>query len=316
MGVRARRDLLLALLPLAVAIVVMLAAFDIIPAGLADLLQRAWPGLFVAGGLALLLRGRIPLASLIAVILTSSLVGGIAFAAYTMRADEPRTDQQITIEQEIDDDITLVVVNVSVLDTDVTIVRGTGDTLEVGGQFVGSTETQINQTSSDAVATTLEFFVEEVPSNQFPLLEAVGRGSLSLELPADIGIAVNLVVNEGEVTLNLSDLQLERLTLQLDRGDALITLPEYQPRSLDPEERPGEIAVDSGDVTIFVPDSVDARVAFDRRGSGIQPERDAAYIQAVDGVDGVLRRDVENADVRVFYNVLVPDGLLRLEVNR
>jgi len=72
--------------------------------------------------------------------------------------------------------------------------------------------------------------VREVRPNTFPLLSAVGRGQLRLELPADLPLDVNFNGVQGSFSLNMSGLALERLNMDAQNGSVLVTLPEYDPR--------------------------------------------------------------------------------------
>ncbi|MFW5691999.1 MAG: hypothetical protein ACOCX3_01470 [Chloroflexota bacterium] len=316
MRIRRRTNLLWGIIPFAVGVTLLLNGVEAIPEGLYDVLQRAWPALLVVIGLGLLLRERVPFGSAAAVVITGGLVAGMVFVAYSDRSGQVRDDLRVAIAESVGDDITLLVVNLRMLDADLTLVRGDEREDGVTGTFIGSTESEISTQVNDSGAGTLEITIEETKPSQFPLLEAVGRGTLSVEIPPEVSVAVNVVVDDGLVTLNLGDVELERLTLNLNIGDAVVTLPAFQPRSLDPVERPGELIVRNGELTIFVPDEIDARIAFDRRGGGIAPVYDPAYIVQVDNVDGILRRDVESADIRLYYEVIIPDGVLTLEVIR
>jgi hypothetical protein len=309
-----QRNLIWGLIPLVVGGVLLFDALDLLPNGLSDFLWRAWPVIIIITGLIWLLRGRIPLGSVAAIGLAGLTVAGVAVAAYTSREGQIRTENVIEIEQTIDDAVTLLVINVDLLDTDLTITRG--DSREITGEFVGSEESVVEPVYIDDSGATVEYFIEENKPGQFPMLEAIGRGTLDLNVPTDVNVAVNVIVADGLVTLNLSDLQLERLTLTLDQGDAAVTLPAYQPRSLDPAERPGEIIIRDGDLIMIVPDSVDARLAFDRQNSGIPVVYDPAYIDQRDNVDGILRREIESSEIRLYYDILISSGILTLEVNR
>lgn len=313
---RRRTDLLLALLPLLVGVVLLLHSLDALPEGLYDLLARAWPGLLVFLGAALLLRGRVRFGGLLAAVLSGLLVAGVGYFAFSQRVDDVRSDQVIDVTVPLAEDVELLIVNVELRDSDLQIAPALADQRAISGQFVGSSESEITQQQDSAAIGTLEYTISERKPNQFPLLEAIGRGRLRLEIPQDVDVLVNIAVQDGDVTLSLNDLNLERVTLDLDAGDAILTLPAHRPERVDSQERPSDLTLGSGDLTLLVPDNIDVRVNFDRRGSGIEPERDPAYIQTVEGVDGVLRRDVENADIRLFVNVTIPAGLLTLTVNR
>ncbi len=302
-------------IPVGIASVLMLYTLEAIPPGLFDLLTRAWPILLILVGLLLLLRGRMPLGGLVALGISAALVGGVATIAYSTRASQERTENEIRISQSIDSSATLLVINVVVNNTDFTLRRAT-EARMVNGVFTGSAESDIVTTFNDEFELTVEYTIRETQPSQFPLLAAVGRGAMVLDIPADIAVALNIVVGEGLTTLNLSDLQLERLTLELDNGNAAITLPNYQPRSLDPAERPGDLTVRRGNLTLLAPNEIDVRVSFDRRGSGTPVQYDALYIDQRDDVDGILRREVESSDVRLFFDVTIPRGQLRLDVIR
>jgi len=98
-------------------------------------------------------------------------------------------------------------------------------------------------------------------------------------------------------------------------GDVLVTLPEYEPQSPNAADEPGRITVSNGDLTVVVPDNVNARLVFDRRGNNVDPEFPPLYIEQRDGVDGVLRRDNEAGEFTLTYEVTIPSGLLRLDVS-
>lgn len=302
-------------IPVGVAVALWLDALAIIPPGLSDLLARAWPGLLVLVGLLLLLRGRLPLGGVVAFALAGLLVAGVATFAYTSRAGQERTENQVEIAQTIGDAATLLVVNVVLGDTDFTLRRST-EARRISGTYTGSPESDIITTYDDDFDLTVEYTIEQTRPAQFPMLTGVGRGRMVLDVPADIAVAINVVVDDGLVTLNAGDLQLERLTLDVQRGDAAVTLPAYQPLSLSAAERPGSLVVERGNLTLLTPNEIDVRVAFDRRGSGTPVQYDAAYIDQRDDVDGILRREVESADVRLFFDVVIPRGQLRLDVLR
>ena len=316
MLVKRRTNIIWGLLAFGIALMVLLYNLEVIPAGLYDWLSRSWPILLVVTGLIWLLRGRIPLGSIAAVALSGAMLGGVGLVAYSNQVDERRTENEVTLTQEISDEATLVVVNVNLINTDFTLQHGTGDA--ISGTFTGSAESEIVANYDDSGVVTVEYTIDETQPNQFPRLDAIGRGTFDLRIPEmdNREVAINVTLDDGLVTLNLSDLPLRLLTLNLENGNAVVTLPEYQPILFDPAERPGQLTVNNGDLTIIVPDDIDARVIFDRRGSGIEPEFDGAYINQRDLSDGILRRDVESAEIRLYYEVVIPRGTLRLEVDR
>jgi hypothetical protein len=291
-----------------------LRAFDVFPAGVSDILARALPALLILAGLSLLLPGRIPLGNLVALILTVALVGGVTMVAYSSRETQQREDQQLPIEQAIDSSVTLLAVNVSTLDADVEIFRSENAEKIIAGEFVGSTESHISITYNEQGDGSAEFTLNEEKSADFPLLEAVGRGRLRLEIPADVGVALAFAGENGNVTLNMSDLSLERLNIELDSGNAVVTLPEYQPLSPNAAERPGQLIVNNGTITLFVPATVSATLELNRGGNNIRPEFDPSYILIDDGADGTLeKREVGEDEIQLFYEITAPRGLITLQ---
>ena len=288
--------------------VLLLHGLEAIPEGLYDLLSRAWSGILVLIGLVLLLRGRIPFSTIVATALSVILVGAIAFTAYNSRVNQTRDDQQIAINQPIDDVISLLVINVDMSTTDISLLPGSQNA-RVTGTFAGSTESEINVQYNDSAGSTAEMTIEETASTQFPLLEAIGRGTLELEVPTGIAVVINVVNQNGRVTMSLSDLQLELLTLRLEHGDAVVTLPSHIPISLDPQERPSQLTVQNGSIIIFVPDELDAQFELNR-GSN-RPDFPASYLLVDDGADGTLqKRGV--SDFSMYYEVTVPTGSITL----
>lgn len=307
------RNIVWGLAAVAVALVVLLRALDAIPDGIYDIAQRGWPGLLVLVGLTVLLRRRLPFGSLVALVVSLGVVAGVASLAYSNRADRVVDDQQIEIDQTIDSSVSLLAVNVQIADTDIEIAPGEDNTIT--GMFAGSTRSEIVLVYDERDDGTAEFTLREDQDDQLPTLDAVGRGTLSLKLPPNIAIALAFRGDDGDVTLNLSDVALERLSLEVDLGDALVTLPDYAPRSPNADEQPGQLIAHNGDVALFVPENVSARLELNRNGNDIRPEFDPAYILIDDGADGTLeKRTVGEDDISLFYEVTAPRGLISLTV--
>lgn len=302
------------LIPLGVVGVLLFNALGSIPDGLYDLIVRSSPVLILLVGLILLLRGRVPFGGLVALVLSVMIVGGVATYAYSSRTDQERTENQITFEQALDESVTLLVINVDVNQTQLTLRSRSDNQRTVSGVYLGSEESDLAVNFDESSSPTVEYTIVEEKSEQFPRLTSVGRGNITVDVPSNIAVALNIVVDDGLITLSLSDLQLERLTLDVQRGDAAINLPNYQPVSLNPSERPNEITIQNGNLTLLVPNEIDTRVAFDRRGSGTPVQYDLLYIDQRDTVDGILRREIETSDVRLYFEVLIPRGQLRLDV--
>lgn len=300
---------------LAVALIFFVITLDLLPNGLEDLMTRAWPAILIILGLSFLLRGRVAISGLISIVVSLGLVAGVALVAYSSRATQFRDDQQLTISQPIEDDITLLAVNVDTLSTDVEILAGTQNDV-ITGEFVGSAESDIILTYEAFADGRAEFTLLEQQSGQFPMLEAVGRGTLRLELPPQIGLAIAFTGQEAETTFNLNDTELERLSFTLESGDVLVTLPDHEPRSPNAQDDPGELVVENGDIVIIVPEGVAARLELNRGGNNIRPIFDERYILIDDGADGTIeKRDVDEGDVPLFYEITAPGGQITLQVS-
>lgn len=313
MTLQRRMGVLVGLAAVLVAAALLLRALGTIPAGLDDVLGRAWPGLLILLGLGLLLPERLPLASVIVLGVSGALIAGVAFVAYTSRASQTRDDQRVPIDQAIGPDITLLVINVRVLDTDIDVLSSGGR--RIGGEFAGGYASQIDLSYSEADDARAEFTLAEVKPDQLPRLEAVGRGTLRLEVPEDVAVALVIDGQDGMATLNLSTLALERLVMSLNRGDALVNLPAYQPLAANAPDQPGLLTVRDGNLTVIVPPAVAMRMELDRGGNNIRPQFDDSYILIDDGADGTLeKRAAGPGDVELNYEVTVPRGQIRLQI--
>jgi len=258
------------------------------------------------------LRGRVPFGAGIALVLTVALVAGIAAYAFSTRSQERREDYRETIAQPVDPGLGLLRVRVSTLATDVELLRSVTPDF-VAGEFVGSNESQFTIAYEDLGDGSATLTLREAPRDALPLLEAVGRGALRLELPADVPLDVELVAANGNVALNMGETQVERLNLDLAQGDALVTLPDYRPVSSGQNQSQGTLAVRDGIITVVVPASVAARLELDRGGSGLEPEYDPSLYNFL--FNRVLEsRTIEQAETIVQYAIVAPRGRIRLDI--
>jgi hypothetical protein len=307
-----RTNLLWGLVLVAVSLVLVLRALNAIPEGVYDILSRAWPVLLVLAGLSALLRDRLPFGSFLALVLCVALVGGLTAMAFSSRATQPREDYQAPVAQIVGEDVSLLVVDITTLSTDVEVLRVLGDARSISGQFTGSSESHIETEYTEEDGGRAVFRLIETQPNQFPLLEAIGRGRLRLELPADLALDVVFRGTSGLATFNLAELALERLNIVLDKGDALVTLPEYKPLSPTAAQQPGNLTVREGNVTIFVPSGVAARFELNRGGNGVLPQFPDPVYFYLQG-DILQSRAFDNADIQLRYVITAPRGLIRVE---
>jgi hypothetical protein len=306
MRVRRRTNLLWGLALLAVAVVLTLRALDLIPASIFDLLMRAWPALLVLAGLSIILRPRVPLGSLLALVVTAALVGGVASYAFSARATQQRDDYREPVLQAVGPNVTLLRIQVRTLATDIELLRRLGTDRVVTGQFVGSPESRVEVTYNETDVAA-DLVITERQANEFPMLETMGRGVLRLELPPDLPVDIDLSGLDGSATLNMNGVAVERMNLDLHRGDALVTLPVYDPLASAPGDSLGTLAVRDGNITLFIDPQVAARLELNRGGSGINPAFDANIYNYLVG-DVLESRSIETAAITVRYTITAPRG--------
>lgn len=299
------------LMAVAVAGLLLLAAANVLPTGAVDILQRSWGALLILAGLFLLLGKRIPLGSVAAIVITLVLVAGVATLAYSSRAGEQRDDQVQTVEAALDAGVSLLQVDVTALTTDIEIGLSNTDRTITGG-FTGSRQSTVRSEYVEDGSGLGVYTFEEAKSPDLPRLDEVGRGTLRLQMPADVPLDIVVRGQSGSVTLNLSGTELERLNLELANGDALITMPEYEPRSQAALAQPGTLTVSNGAITLVIPEGVAGRFELDRGSSGIAPQFDETIYEYIGGV--LLEdRNFTSADQVIRYVIVAPRGLIRIE---
>jgi len=249
------------LLVIALGAVALAQALGAFPPTVADLINRAWPIVLVIAGLALLLGQAGPLgrfAPLIAVIAGAALLGVIVALAYTTRAATERTDNTVQITQPLEGPVDLLRVVVRSLDTTVEISPRVPDEQRViTAEFIGSAESVIASDFATGEEGVTTFTLEETRPNAIPALETIGRGRLRIELPLGVPVALDFTNGSGTVSLNLLGLDVRRLDVIMQEGDLLLSLPKS---SFD---RPGEIYLARGDVSVFVPEDIGLAVMAD-----------------------------------------------------
>jgi len=315
MKARRQTNLLWGIVLLAVAIIFLLRALGQLPDGIFDLITRAWPSLLVLAGLSVFLRGRVPLGAGIALVLTAVLVGGMAAYSFSVRAEQQREDNRVEFAQPLGAGITLLRVRVQTLATSVDVVAS----LEQGtisGEFLGSTESDIQVDYVEVGDGTATFTLSETQPAGFPRLAAIGRGALRLQLPPEIPADIEFIGAAGDATMDARDIFVERLNINLAEGDVLVTLPEYDPQGSPDDATLGGWVVQDGNITVVIPPLVAARLELDRGLSGIQPQYDpTVYNLLATGTTGALEaRNFDSAAIRVRYNITAPRGQIRLEV--
>lgn len=301
------------------SVLVLLGAVGIIPPGLMDVLLRAAPALLIFFGLWIVLRDRVAAGSIVAVIVAVALAGGVAGLAFTSRVNEQRTENEVAVNQEIESEISLIQINVETLDSDVQfLARADGDRA-ISATYTGSIEHDLtsNYTNDGSGLATLT--LREQRLSDYPLLESIGRGALRVELPEDVAVSVSYSGDRSTATFDMDELNLERLNIDLETGDVLVTLPAYQPLSPTVQENPGVWRVDDGNITARVPEDVGARFELSQSSNTLplpgQNYNDLYFLVQVVGVNNwiLMSQGYEGYDVRLNYIVHAPDGRLVVE---
>ena len=310
--VRRRTNLLWGLVVLALALLLLARALGSIPDGMFDLILRAWPALLLLAGLSFLLRERVPFGQGIALVLSAIVAVVIVSQAYSTRATQQRADNHQTITQALGSNLTLLRLRVQTLSTDIDLLGTPTDS--VNGTFVGSSDNHIDvsyaETSDNSATLTLH---EIRQSGDFPMLETMGRGTLHLELPPNVPLDVEFVGQDGSVVLNMGGTALERLNITSVHGDVVVTLPEYRPLLSQPSDSLGTLTVGDGNLALFIPQAVGARLEMDLGGSGIKPEYDPNVYNYLVG-DVLEARNIETASIVMHYALHVAHGRIRVEV--
>ncbi|HYO89838.1 MAG TPA: hypothetical protein VER79_14410 [Candidatus Limnocylindrales bacterium] len=296
---------------LLIAVYMLLLSLGLVPAGIQDLVGRAWPALLVLAGLSIVLRGRVPFSRLIAVAITAVAAVGIGLVAFQSQASQPSQATQQAIQQAIAPDLALLRVRVNLIAADVQVLSGlTAEIMK--GQFTGSAASRIDVTYVESADRSGTLTITEMRPEGLPPLDQLGRGVLELELPPDVPLDVQFVGADGNATFNLNDVALERLNVDATGGDLVVTLPAYQPQLVPQGETNGTLTAATGSLTLFVPSSVAARLELNRGGSGIEPQFDPAQYNYLVG-DVLESRTIDTAPFYLTYTLNAPHGLIRVE---
>ncbi len=309
MRVQRRTNFVFGAVIFAAVLVVAANLLNVLPPGLFDLVVRAAPALLILAGISFVLRDRVPLSGVIALVIALAAVGVIAFTSYSDRAGRLSNATQQTVSESVSDSITLLRVNVETLMTEVELITGVNADRTINGVFAGAAANTIDVQYAENNDNTANLTVLEMQATGFPDLTDVGRGTFRLELPPEIPLDIQFIGADGAVTLNMSGLALERLNLEAGNGSVVITLPDYNPLFSQPEDTLGEIAVRGGDLTLFIPRAVSGQ--FDLNTAS-DPDYDPSIYNLL--ANGVLEaRDLVVADKVVRYTLTVPRGSTRIE---
>lgn len=308
------------------AIVLLLGTLEALPTGIYDIARRSWPALLVLVGLDVLLRYRVRrISGIIALAVSAALIFGAASFAYNSRLDQKRTENQVVITipneeahnlAQISPEVTTLQIDLRTLDTDVVVSVVEDETRAIRGEFVGGNNSSLELVYEESGSLATVRIIESSVSD-FPTLENLGRADLRLQIPRDLALGMAFEGDHGTANFDMAALNLERLNLTLISGDALVTIPAYQPLSPSVLERPGNWSIRDGNLTVTVPEAVGARFLIARSGNrepvAGQTYDDLLYRVELDGDDYVLiARQFENSEIQVTYRVDVSGGSLRV----
>jgi phage shock protein PspC (stress-responsive transcriptional regulator) len=297
----------------ALAVTLLLATLGALPAGTEDILWRSAGGVLVFVGFSILLRDRVALGSVLALGISAALVVGMAAFAYSTRINEQRTDNVIDQTFELNDDITTLQLNLTTLDTDVSVAAAAPGERSVTLRFVGSLASAIETTfdESGALATLT---LTETRGEGLPSLEDIGRGSIILGLPEGVAIATAFRGSSGQANFNMGSLNLERLNADLSRGDLLITFPVYQPLSPSVAESPGEIIVRDGNLRMVAVPEVGGQFLINK-ATNQRPIFDDLLYALEDNLNEwlLIARQYTTSSAKIRYILTVPRGQIRLD---
>jgi hypothetical protein len=267
-------------------------------------LARAWPALLVLAGLSIILRSRVGFGSGIALIISLIVAGGIAALGFSSRATQQRSDYQEPLAQVIAPSVTVLRLQIRSLATDIELLPRSGAERQVTGEFAGSAESRV-EVVYDEVGVDANLTITERQASQFPRLENIGRGTLRIELPLDLPLDIDIQGASGTVTLNTVGLSVERMNLNLLSGDALVTLPQYDPLMSGPEDTLGTLAARDGDLTLLIDLDLAAQLELD---VGARPIYDPNFYNYLSDLNRLEARNINVAEIIVRYAVSAPKG--------
>ncbi|MCU0511528.1 MAG: PspC domain-containing protein [Anaerolineae bacterium] len=300
--------LALALLPA----LLLAGTLQIIPAGLYDLLLRAAPVLLFFFGASLLMQRRVPAGGLLALLVSAGLAAGVAWYAYAGRVDTVLDENQVTVSDAIPAGVTTLQMNIEVLATEIRFGAAAPGTRTITVRFSGSQESVLEHSFSDDGSGLATFTLRETRPNPYPRLESVGRGVMTVDVPAGIATSIAFAGESGNATFDLSLVNLERLNVDLAQGDALVTLPAYQPLSPGVAQNPGELAVQNGDLRIVLPAAAAGRFSIAPNSSPAIDE--TRYRIEIAGAQWlIIARDYDSSAIQLNYVLTVPRGSVRVD---
>lgn len=309
----ARNNPVLGLVTLAVSSLFLMNALGV-SFGIIDILYRVLPTVLIFLGLSLILRERIPLGGVIALAVSIALPFVIATVAISSRVGQVLDDNVVLVEQPIDADATQLILDLGALTSDVEIRTGTQEAVVIA-EFKGSREHNLQADFAIDANNFAILALDEVQDSSVSSFTAIGRGTIDVQLPPNFPVFIKLNVADGDVTLNLRDLDLLSIeSLNVDNGNALITLPAYNALSLSAQNS-GVLNVIGGSLTLLVPDNLGAELFLNQATNSRPIFDDLLYLLEDRGSEWrLLQRNYDNLSIKTSYIISVPSGTVTVEV--
>lgn len=311
---QARNNPILGLVAVMISGFFVVGALGTVPSGIIDTINRALPAVLIFLGLSIILKERIPLGSVIALVISVILPFVVATVAFSSRVGQVLDDNTVLIEQPIETDASQLTLDLSALNTNVEIRAGTEDNLVIA-EFVGSSESNLESAFAVDEQGFAILVLDEVQASTFSSLTAVGSGTIDVQLPVGLPVFIKLDVVDGDVTLNLRDLDLESIeTLSIDNGNALITLPAYQPLSPSAEDS-GILSIFNGNFILRVPQNLGAELFLNQATNTRPTFDDLLYLLEDRGSEWRLSpRNFDSQIIKTSYIISAPSGNVTVEV--
>jgi phage shock protein PspC (stress-responsive transcriptional regulator) len=309
----ARNNPVLGIVMLAVSSLPLMNALCV-PFGIMDIVNRGLPAILIFLGLSIILRERIPIGGLIALAVSLALPFVIATVAISSRVGQVLDDNVVVVEQPIADDSTQLTLDLSALTSDVEIRTGTQDGIVIA-EFTGSTEHTLQSEFAVDDQNFAILVLDEIQDSAFASFTAIGRGTIDVQLPPDFPVFIKLDVADGNVTLNLRDLDLLSIeSLAVSNGNALVTLPAYNALSPSAQDS-GLLNVFGGSLTLFVPENLGTELFLNQANNSRPIFDDLLYLLEDRGSEWRLgRRDFDTLPIKTSYIVSAPSGTVTVEV--
>ena len=326
---RPQSALALPLLSLLALWLLLLGQSGVLPSGWVDLLARAAPAALLFLGLRSLFLGKSPgrartlWAHVAALAGASALTAALALLAIAQLDAQPggSAAERLRFSSALPPDLRLLRLDLSVLESDILIERSLTPLAQIEGSYRAGANLRLSLTCNDEPCAavgpllarsdgTADWALREERVVAFPLLADRGRGELRLQLPGSVPLDLLLQGGAGALTLSLHGLQLERLNIELARGDALVSLPLYAPLGTARDEALGTWELAEGDLTLRLPAGLAARFTITAAETLDYPVTHFAR-ESEEGRVSLWAFAAADASAWAHYRLQVPAGVIR-----